>query len=100
LGGWAESQTAIQEFADEVGLVPGIVVGPLQQRKFQNSKLNFPRRFDFDLPKPTELRPRRVKTASNGLHDFFDTNSATSNRQLRESSSDIGQLFHSRFPPG
>jgi hypothetical protein len=50
LGGWAESQTAIQEFADKVGIVPGIVVEPLQQRKFQNSKLNFLRRFDFDLP--------------------------------------------------
>jgi len=48
LGGWAESQTTIQEFADEVGIVPGIVVGPLQQRKFQNSKIP---KFQVELPK-------------------------------------------------
>jgi HTH-type transcriptional regulator/antitoxin HigA len=50
LDGWAGDQTAIQEFADEVGIAPGIVVGQLQHRKvLEFHELNFLRRFNFDL---------------------------------------------------
>ncbi len=50
LDGWAGDQAAIQEFADEVGIAPGIVVGQLQHSKIlEFHELNFLRRFNFDL---------------------------------------------------
>jgi addiction module HigA family antidote len=50
LDDWAGDQIAIQEFADELGIAPGIVVGQLQHRKIlQFHELNFLRRYDFDL---------------------------------------------------
>lgn len=52
LAGWAGEETAIQKFAHELGIAPGIIVGQLQHRKIlQFHELNFLRRFDFDLTK-------------------------------------------------
>ena len=52
LDDWAGEETAIQKFADELGIAPGIVVGQLQHRKIlQFHELNFLRRYDFDLTK-------------------------------------------------
>jgi len=50
LDDWGGDQTSIQEFADELGIAPGIVVGQLQHSKvLQFHELNFLRRYNFDL---------------------------------------------------
>jgi HTH-type transcriptional regulator / antitoxin HigA len=49
---WAGDQASIQEFADELGIAPGIVVGQLQHRKILGfNQMNTLRRFKFDLTK-------------------------------------------------
>jgi addiction module HigA family antidote len=47
---WAGDQVALQKFAEEIGIAPGVVVGQLQHRKIiKFHQLNTLKRYQFDL---------------------------------------------------